>query len=80
MANPGIGIGGVGAADIIALGIHDHQHAGFDGGPAKPRQNPHALMPLRLEKGGLRLDRGNPAPGRVKACKGEILDGADGGG
>ena len=34
MPDPGLGIGGVGAADVVALGVHDHQHAGIDGASA----------------------------------------------
>jgi hypothetical protein len=62
MADPGVGIGGVGAADIVALGVHYDQNTGIDRGAAKPCKDMHPVRALRLEKGGLRLDGGNTSP------------------
>ena len=78
MADPGIGIGGRCAANIAALCIHNHQHAGIDRRPSQMLQQPHAVGPLLLKKCGLRFDRSDLANGAVETGRHKIANGTDG--
>lgn len=55
-AQPAVGVGRSGRADVIPLAVENHQQAAFVGVADDPAQHDHAGRTEFLEKGRLRLD------------------------